>query len=92
MRTRIHAAIALCFVSAAACAVEPVATAECQGNAIRLYAQPLAYEVVKDGKVVVPRTEIGLRVDGKDLGCSERAMVTVKNSSAKPSMVETPAL
>jgi len=34
-------------------------------NEIRLYTGPLAIEAVRDGKVLVPKTEIGLRVDGK---------------------------
>lgn len=34
-------------------------------NEIRLYSNPLAYEVVRDGAVVVAKTEIGLKVDGK---------------------------
>ena len=34
-------------------------------NEIRLYSNPLAYEVVRDGVVVVAKTEIGLNVDGK---------------------------
>ena len=34
-------------------------------NEIRLYTEPLAIEALRDGKVLVPKTEIGLRVDGK---------------------------
>ena len=39
-------------------------------NEIRLYANPLAYEVLKAGKVVVGKTEIGLVLDGKKVGPS----------------------
>lgn len=42
------------------CAVSPDGK-----NQIRLYSSPLAYEVVRDGVVVVPKTEIGMKVDGK---------------------------
>ena len=34
-------------------------------NEIRLYSNPLAYEVMRDGVVVVAKTEIGLRMNGK---------------------------
>ncbi len=36
-------------------------------NEIRLYTAPLAYEVLRDGVVVVAKSEIGLKVDGKCL-------------------------
>ncbi len=36
-------------------------------NVIRLWANPLAYEVQRDGKVVVAKTEIGMKVDGQCL-------------------------
>ena len=36
-------------------------------NEIRLWTDPLAYEVVRDGVVVVAKSEIGLKVDGKRL-------------------------
>ena len=36
-------------------------------NEIRLWTKPLAYEVVRDRTVVVAKTEIGMRVNGKDL-------------------------
>ena len=35
-----------------------------QGNSIRLYAEPLSYEVLKDGVVVVPPTQIDVKLDG----------------------------
>ena len=67
--------------------VPPVATAECQGNSIRLYSAPLSYEVAKDGKVVVPRTEIGLCVDGKELGRGAKVSkpVRLKNETSRTS-------
>ena len=34
-------------------------------NEIRLYSSPLAYEVMRDGVVVVAKTEIGLKMNGK---------------------------
>jgi len=34
-------------------------------NEIRLYSNPLAYEVLRGGVVVVAKTEIGLKMDGK---------------------------
>ena len=34
-------------------------------NEIRLYSNPLAYEVMRDGVVVVAKTEIGLKMNGK---------------------------
>ena len=37
-------------------------------NEIRFYANPLAYEVVRDGVTVVAKSEIGLTVDGARLG------------------------
>ena len=36
-------------------------------NEIRLFANPLAYEVLRDGVVVVGRTPIGMKVDGRCL-------------------------
>ena len=33
-------------------------------NEIRLWTSPLAYEVLRDGKVLVAKTEIGMKVDG----------------------------
>jgi len=34
-------------------------------NEIRLYSSPLAYEIMRDGVVVVAKTEIGLKMNGK---------------------------
>ena len=36
-------------------------------NEIRLTAEPLGYEVLRDGVAVVAKSEIGLKVDGKNL-------------------------
>ena len=36
-------------------------------NEIRLYSDPLAYEVVRDGVVVAARSEIGMKVNGNCL-------------------------
>ena len=43
----------------------PCATAKFDANEIRLYDQPLRYEVVSKGAVVVPATQIDLQIDGK---------------------------
>ena len=37
-------------------------------NEIRLYSNPLAYEVVRDGVVVAAKTEIGLEMNGENVG------------------------
>ena len=52
-------------------------------NEIRLYSNPLAYEVVRDGVVVVAKTEIGLKVDGKCVkeGGAKPVDVTAKKTS-----------
>ena len=34
-------------------------------NEIRLYTEPLSIEVARDGEVVIARSEVGLKVDGK---------------------------
>ena len=36
-------------------------------NEIRLYSNPLAYEIARDGVVVVAKTEIGLKMNGKSV-------------------------
>ena len=52
---------------------EPVAVAKSPDgkNEIRLWANPLAYEVRRAGAVLVGRTEISLKVDGRRLGLVE---------------------
>ena len=37
-------------------------------NKIRLYLRPMAYEVLRDGKVVVAKSRIGLHIEGMRLG------------------------
>ena len=78
--------VAVTVVAIAACAfgAEPVAEASYQGNAMRLYADPLSYEVLRDGKVLVPATEIGLCLDGKCLakGAALREVVPVASGAA----------
>jgi len=57
-------------------------------NEIRLYTEPLAIEALRDGKVVVPKTDIGLRVDGKCV--AEGAKMTGSESAVVKQNVETP--
>ena len=75
----------------AGCSSAP--TSKCQGdmfsatspdgrNKIRLYANPLAYDVVRDGVLVVDRTEIGLKMNGK----------CIKEGGAKPCAVRPATL
>ena len=49
---------------------QPAATAVSPDgkNEIRLWTAPLAYEVVRDGVIVVAKSEIGMTVDGETLG------------------------
>jgi len=72
-------------VSTCAFAAGPVAEAAYKGNSIRLYANPLSYEVAKDGKVLVSRTPIGLCVDGtcvaKDARLSSAPRATFRSGS-----------
>ena len=53
---------------------ENVAVSPDGKNEIRLYSNPLAYEVVRDGVVVAAKTEIGVKVGGK----------CVREGAAKP--------
>ena len=65
------------------CAKKPITAVSPDGkNEIRLYTAPLAYEVLRDGVVVVAKSEIGLKVDGQCLA---------KNAGA-PKATETKAL
>ena len=53
-------------------------------NVIRLYANPLAYEVVREGVTVVAKSEIGLTVDGARLDgtdATERVPPVVKRGT-----------
>ena len=56
-------------------------------NVIRLWTSPLAYEVARDGVVVVAKTEIGLKVDGACLTPGEACKVTARKVAGT---VETP--
>ena len=62
------AAVAACGAFAES---ELKAVAAFGGNEIRLYTEPLSYEVLSGGKTLVRKTAIGLKVDGKALeaGC-----------------------
>ena len=48
-------------------------------NEIRLWANPLAYEVRRDGVTLVAKTEIDLKVDGRRLG----SVATVRHTQAR---------
>lgn len=41
-------------------------------NGIRLWMNPLAYEVTRDGAVIVAKSDIGMKVNGKDLPTLKR--------------------
>lgn len=56
-------------------------------NVIRLWTSPLAYEVARDGVVVVAKTEIGMKVDGACLKPGEACKVTARKVAGT---VETP--
>ena len=53
-------------------------------NEIRLWANPLAYEVIRDGKTLVAKSEIGMKVDGT---CLVRA-----GGDARAPLIETRTL
>ena len=57
-------------------------------NEIRLYAEPLAFEVLRDGKVVVAKSEIGMTIDGQPLSCKGGFTSVVKTS--EKGVLETP--
>ena len=56
-------------------------------NEIRLWTDSLAYEVARDGVVVVAKTEIGMTVDGRRLVPSAKRLV---RKETKAGLVETP--
>lgn len=57
-------------------------------NEIRLWTSPLAYEVVREGTVMVAKTEIGMKVDGQCLnGLGAKPVVT---SEKKCGTIDTP--
>ena len=68
------------------CAVSPDGK-----NEIRLWTRPLAYEVRRGGVVVVAKSEIGMKVDGKCLNCGgEDAPAPIVERHAVAGTVETP--
>ena len=58
-------------------------------NVIKLYANPLAYEVLRNGKTVVAKTEIGLKVDGVALAMKDGKLPCGKSAEVTGS-VDTP--
>jgi len=58
-------------------------------NEMRFFPDRLAYEVLRDGAVVVAKTEIGMTVDGKRLNCGNRPVSPVRreNRGTVPSPV-----
>jgi alpha-glucosidase len=68
--------------------VEVDLSASLFGNEIRLYANPLSYEVAKDGAVLVPRTPIGLCLDGVCL--AENAKIVSKTGGSGKGVVAVP--
>ena len=70
----------------------PVATAVSPDgkNEIRLWADPLAYEVLRGGETVVARSEIGMKVDGKCLSALSRKGFPVLKRQAVSGRVATP--
>ena len=76
-----HFAAAL-LLAAGTCAGSPAAEVACGENALRLYAKPLAYEVMRGGKTLVPKTGIGICIDGKWLGDGALPREVVRGESA----------
>ena len=56
-------------------------------NEIRLYAKPLAYEIVKSGETVVAKTAIGIKLDGV---CRKDAAPLRVESKTLSGIVDTP--
>ena len=71
---------------------EPVGAVSPDGkNEIRLWTNPLAYEVRRGGTVVVAKSEIGMKVDGKCLNCGgEDAPAPIVERHVVSGTVETP--
>lgn len=66
---RVFASVAMAMGVFAVMAAEKTVVSSPDGkNEIRLYANPLTYEVVREGVTVVAKSEIGLTVDGARLG------------------------
>ena len=84
--------IATAFAAALAAGssgAEQAAEAAFRGNAIRFFVNPLSYEVLKDGKVLVPATEIDVCLDGKSLA-GNAALCGVSAPAAGGGTVVTP--
>ena len=69
---------------------ESVAVSPDGKNVIRLYSCPLAYEVVREGVVVVAKTEIGLKVNGKCVKDGVGKPVSSDGGSTKGAFASTP--
>ena len=52
-------------------------------NEIRLWTNPLAYEVARDGEVVIAKSEIGMKVDGKDLASDSMRLMRKEARSVR---------
>ena len=82
----IAAAAAAVSTSAAFGAAD--AAAKYGANEIRLYASPLSYEVARNGKIIVPKTEIGVRINGtclaKDAKLATSSTRTLSGAVATP--------
>ncbi len=63
----------------AGCENQPKATYA--ANEIRLYSQPLAYEVLSDGKIVVAKTPIDMTLDGASVKDAKLLSVSTKKLS-----------
>ena len=59
-------------------------------NEIRLYLNPLAYDVVCDGAVVVAKTEIGLKINGKCVKDGAVKPIFSSRKSTEGLFVDTP--
>ena len=86
--------VTMLWMAAAGCCLmkfdgaDATATSPDGRNEIRLWAEPLAYEVSRDGVVVVAKTPIGMKVDGACL-CQGATLKGVSRREVSGS-VETP--
>ena len=55
-------------------------------NEIRFWSEPLAYEVVRDGVIVVAKTEIGMKVNGRILAACASCCLRKENKSGSIDM------
>ncbi len=86
-KTLLMAAMAVVTCCATLRADVLAAKASFDKNEIRLYAQPLAYEVVRGGKTLVAKTPIGVKVDGV---CAVDAKLLGAQTKALAGSVATP--